>query len=250
MGVIAPLLFTLVSLASTARADEAAARRLFEEAAAALQEGRFVVARDLLRRSLDEHAAAPTAFNLAVALRGTGETVEAVDLFEALLDGRYGRLDGARRTEVQSLLRETRADVATIRIEIAGPPSANARVDGEPVAPDRRGALTRRVDAGRHLVTATAEGWEPAEERIEIARGAETTVTLTLTRRASAPLADRASPATAPPRDSSTLLDSPWFWLATGAAIVAAITIGILLSTDTTSDPTRDPVFGIIETLH
>jgi hypothetical protein len=161
--------------------DEREARRLFEEANAALESGRFSVARDLLRRSLDLAPNAASAFNLGVALRGTGETRAAVQVFEELLGGERGEISDGQRREVRRLLRETRAEIAALHIHVEGAETIEVRVDGERIGEAGDGeTLTHQVDPGEHVVTATAPRRQTEERRVELERGGSRRLSLAL----------------------------------------------------------------------
>ncbi len=175
---------TLVLSAGVARAqsrEDREARRLFEEANTALESGRFAVARNLLRRSLSLGPNAASAFNLGVALRGTGETLAAVAVFEGLLEGERGEISAGQRREVQRLLRETRAEIAVLHVHVEGAETIEVRVDGERVAEASDGeTIEHQVDPGEHVVTATAPRRQTEERRIELDRGSSRRLSLAL----------------------------------------------------------------------
>lgn len=182
------LALTLLSLATPAVAQDAAdrrrARQLFQEADGALSGGRFAEARDLLRRSLALYPHAATAFNLAVALRGTGEIRGSVEIFDQLLDDRFGELDGTQRAQAQSLRAETDAELGVLQITATGAPRVEIRVDGVRIGEiGDGGTLEWRVDPGPRVVTASAERRQTAERRLEVERGRthEVEVALALT---------------------------------------------------------------------
>lgn len=156
--------------AEPTRAERAEARSLFEQARAAIQEGRFAAARDLLRRSLALAPNTGSAFNLAVALRGTGELRSAVQTFEALLAGEHGTLSAEQAREASTLMARTRADLAHLEVRVTGAPSVEVRLDGELVgeAPEG-GTVQTDIDPGVHVLTASAPRRVPYEERLEVA---------------------------------------------------------------------------------
>lgn len=165
------------SAVPSARA-EPDARTLFEQGRAALTTGRFAEARDLFRRALVLLPKPGSAFNLAVALRGTGEAKEAVATLEALLGGAYGELDRARRAEAEALRAQAQADLASIRVTLESPVPARVRLDGREVLLPADGRLV--VDAGTYALEATAPGHHTAEARAEVARGGTADVRLVL----------------------------------------------------------------------
>jgi hypothetical protein len=157
------------------------ARVLFEQANGALESGRFAEARDLLRRSLALSDNAASAFNLGVALRGTGETLAAASVFEALLEGGHGAISDAQKREVQRLLRETRAEIAVLHIHVEGADVIDVRVDGARIARAGDGeTVSHDVDPGEHVVTVSASRRQTEERRVTLDRGGSRELGLTL----------------------------------------------------------------------
>jgi len=246
-----------------ARADDAAdARRLFDQATPVLRARRFAEARDLLRRSLTLHPSAATAFNLAVALRGTGETTEAVATFDSVLGGRFGTISSDEAAQVGRLRAETARDLGTLEIQASGAPQLELIVDGAAAATiDDRSRIVRQVDAGRHRVEARATDGRHAEREIDVERGATAPVVLVLP---AAP-APRAEPARAQVLDeprrggghaSASVGDegdggssSAVWWIAGGVVVAAGVAIVAWLLLSGGADPTTDPIWGRTGTL-
>jgi hypothetical protein len=191
--VVAPILFAVLLVPARAHADTppraaapseahlTRARELFDEAAASLQVGRFADAVKELRASLDLVPRTATAFNLAVALRGTGDALAALALFDKLAAGDYGELDPARREQVRALRAEVAAEIATLTIVANGADAIEIRVDGEIVASVKSGASTAsRVNPGTHRVVASARDHETVDRAVDVLRGSSQTVELTL----------------------------------------------------------------------
>jgi hypothetical protein len=159
----------------------ARARELFDEAAASLQVGRFADAVKELRASLDLVPRTATAFNLAVALRGTGDALAAVALFDKLAAGDYGELDPARREQVAKLRAEVAAEIATLTVVATGADAIEIRVDGEIVASAKPGAAAvSRVNPGAHRIVASARDHETVDRAVDVVRGSSPTVEVTL----------------------------------------------------------------------
>ena len=157
------------------------ARKLFEEATVALRAGRFAEARDLLRESLALYPNTATAFNLGVALRGTGETAEALDIFEKLEAGEFGELSPAQRREAANLRRAVEEESGRIRVHIEGAPSARIHIDGEPVGEAEAGeAFEWLVSPGRRVVRGVGPEERRGEVTVDIERGKVTKVKLVL----------------------------------------------------------------------
>lgn len=157
------------------------ARELFGSAAASVQVGRFADAVKDLRASLDLVPRTGTAFNLAVALRGTGDAIGALALFDKLAAGAYGDLDPARSEQVATLRAEVAAEIATLMIVATGADAIELRLDGEIVAAVKaRASTVARVNPGAHRVVASARDHETVDRAVDVRRGSSSTVALVL----------------------------------------------------------------------
>lgn len=157
-----------------AEAQSDCAERFFQQGVNALDAFRFGEARDFLRRSLECDANSGTAFNLAVAYRGTGEMTKARALYVRLLESEFGSLSRAERGEIRQLLRDTEAAIATLEVTIDGPEEAEVRVDGERVAMVPANEPHRQeLDPGTHRLALVAPGFIPEELRIDLEPGEE-----------------------------------------------------------------------------
>ncbi|MCA9581331.1 MAG: hypothetical protein KC416_06020 [Myxococcales bacterium] len=211
------------------------AKKLFEDGNAVLNQGRFAEARDLFRSSLALVPRASTAFNLAVALRGTGESTAAVVELEVLLAGKMGALPPDKRDEVKRLLEQVRADLATLHIEACGAKDLVVRINGEierDVVPCR--PFRKTVDAGRYTVTVSAPRAETGERNVVLNRGGVVRVDIRIEQRE---------------EEETSLLTSPVFWIGAAVVVAGAATATVLLTTGDSASPTTDPVTGSAVTL-
>ena len=241
-----------------ADASQREARQLFDEAVPLLEAGSFDAAREPLRRSLELFPNLPTAFNLAVALSHTGETHAAIALFDAILAGEYGPMSDAQRTDATAMLRQARRDLATLRIRAAGAPQIRIHIDGHHVGDVVGGAeLAWRVDAGSHIVGASAAGHAEVEESVTLRRGQRRRLTLQLGEATLVPepgdpsLHAQATALETEDDESSGVGAELALIIGGGAAVVAGIVVGVFLLTreTQTSPPVTDPVLPIVETL-
>lgn len=177
--VFRAMAFGALALCSAARpasaqaTEEARARELFVEAQQALETGRFAEARDLLEQSLDLTPNPGSAFNLAIALRGMGQPIEAVGVFDALLKGGYGSLAEPQRQQAEALRQEVAAEIATLEVRAPGPREVHVRVDGQRAGRIVSGGMVSEpVNPGKRTVSVSAEGFEPQEQRVTIKPGA------------------------------------------------------------------------------
>ncbi len=160
-------LAVFASAPARAQSSEAEARSSFERGMRELDAGRYRDATAAFERSFTLAPRLPTAFNWALALRGLGHALEAEALYQRLLDGELGPLRPADRASVQSLLREVERSVGTLELSVEGPDALEVRLDGVVIA-EAPGSSTHRVDPGEHLLVATAQDYEPAEERFRV----------------------------------------------------------------------------------
>lgn len=293
-----------LSVSAHAAGPKTKSRELFEEGVSLMQTGRFAEASERLRASLAGAPRAPTAFNLAIALRGTGDVLGALDLFQRIEQREFGAVGGAEKSQVTALLRECEAEVAQLTVQLPAKyvAAADVRVDGVPLVLQGETTLVR-VNPGPRHVTLTAVDVESIDSQVTLARGERRTVVLEprprVDRRAAtlqletsdprawlaveghgggrSPLVKQLPPGTyqvsvrlgdnarntaltlPAGRTVRLVLDlpkgrplyaSPWFWLATGAAVVAAGVTTVVLATRTTErPPQKNDVWGAVSAL-
>jgi hypothetical protein len=182
LKALAVVAFALGALHAPAFAQEARtdtrsdarteARALFERADALLTHGRFAEAHELLRRSFEVLPTAPTAFNLAVAARGIGRSVEAVAWLDRLARAELGALDEARLAEVRALRVEVEREIATLSLEACGGEATTVRLDGDAWERfDGCRTFERALDAGTYVLEVSSPRHVAARRRIFVARG-------------------------------------------------------------------------------
>jgi hypothetical protein len=107
------------------------------------------------------------------------------------------------------------------------------------------------VDAGAYDVRAEAPGRVAATHRLVVARGGRASWEPVLVERTATELVAPPAPDRPPaPAPATPLVQRPWFWIATGAAVIvtAGLVTWVALD-DRTGDPVRDEVFGVVEAL-
>jgi hypothetical protein len=181
-------LLVVLSIAAPTRAQQLAPaaapveadaeyRTAVDDAVREFAAGRFEEARALFKRA---HTLSPNARTL----RGLGMTafelrmyVQAIgDLKAALADSRKP-LEGDMRMRAEALLDKAQKFVGSVRVEL-DPATAALLVDGKPPEPDAGGALL--LDAGLHVLSATADGHKSTNVRISVEGDVEQTVRMTL----------------------------------------------------------------------
>lgn len=213
-----------------------AARELHARGAAELDDARFAQARDLFEQAMELVPNPGSAYNLALAYRGTGESLAAIALFERLLSGEFGAVDEARAADMRRWIRDEQGALATVELTLEGPPSALLRVDGEP-----RGTLLAlepmrlRLDAGRHSFSARADGYVTAEDVVYAARASEERLVLRLPEVAV---------------ESRSVFQKPAFWIVAAAIVVAAAAAAVVIALGPyEADPQRNEPFGMATAL-
>ena len=228
-------LLTAPAVADPTAADEATARALGDRGDALTAgkhlEGALAAyrgAHEILRMST-------TGLQLAKAHEAIGQLVEAIDVAlevgrrpargddpTAIRDARAGALALAQRVEPR---------VPSLAIDVRGAPEGAAptvEIDGVAL-PATAAGLPRRVNPGRHVVRASANGRGAAAREVIALEGQTTSVSLALEpiagpgTPAPAPIGARAGPAPAAPPDG--IANSPLVLLGFGAGAVG-IAIG------------------------
>lgn len=159
-----------------------AARTAFQRGMAALQSDRPGDAAPLFEESYRRRPVAVVLYNLALAYRAQGRTIDAVLAFERFLRSPADTVDPAR-------LRSIRAEVDTLRAQLAQialtvwPTDATVLVDGLPATVED-GVLL--LDAGAHTVEFDAAGLQAQRRSETFARGARDRWNIVLTRQPAA----------------------------------------------------------------
>lgn len=219
--------------ASPVSLGEARARAMFERAIAELEAGHAAAGRDLLQRSLSILPTTAARFNLAIALRETGELTEARVQLDIL--ARDPSVSPAIRARVEELRAELDASIATLRIRAAEPGSAPTEVEVDGVAVgelEGESSLRVSVDPGEHRVAGLRETWRGVE-RVTVQRGELRDVVLEL------------SPFTEP----STEVEAWPFLVAGGvvAAVGAALAIILVVVLGEPAHPEAVTVRALVE---
>jgi len=198
---------------------EAEYRQLIRDGVAEFDRQNWSEARAFFERA---HALKPSARTL----RGLGfvayemhNYVEAESLLAKALRTQNGALTRAQRKHTQALLSKVHAFIGRYTLELT-PPNVELLLDGRPSAlPTGR----LRLNVGEHRLIFQHPGYLDAELRLDVRGGEEETlkVELRLDRLTTrpkapvpaAPLIPHPMPRPAPePAESSSWLESPWFW--------------------------------------
>jgi tetratricopeptide (TPR) repeat protein len=158
-------------------ADDGAYRATIDEAVREFSAGRFEEARALFKRA---HELSPNARTL----RGLGMTafelrayVQAIRELQAALDDKRKPLEGELRTKVEVLLDKSRKFVGVLRLEL-DPRNASVLVDGKSPTFEDDGSLL--LDAGTHVISATAPKHKATNVRILVEGDTKQTVRVPL----------------------------------------------------------------------
>lgn len=212
--LLTALTLALLAASPTAHAQDGdaceRARGLFERGTDAVDEGRLAEGRDLLRRAADLCPIVQVWFNLGFALRRSGFTSEAVDVFEALLRGEYGALSPDQEATIREEAEGATRELATVRVTLTPPVAADLELDGALVGTATAGSpFLLRADAGSHILAARL-GDATGQASIELTRGQSLEVPLEL----------------AEPEEDGV---PTWLWVTGGVAIGIALVITIVV---------------------
>jgi tetratricopeptide (TPR) repeat protein len=194
-------------------AELTAARELFERGLALEEKGDWAGALALFEKVATVKTSASVRFHLGLCLEHLGRGVDALDQFERAgeMSARAGDEDGKRLHErAVAHVAALRKSLPTVRI--ASPAGAKLALDDRPLSATIAAAGVR-VDPGRHVVSVSADGYEPSRRELVVA--AEPALSLDVTIELGAPIV-RASP---PMRRE---LRDAWVpWVSGGAAVLA-----------------------------
>lgn len=167
--------------ARAATPDEIAkGRQLFAEALNDEEHQRFAAALEKYKRVVAIRDTASVRYRMASTLEGLGRVVQALDAYSAAV--RLGAGNAADADVVKSA--QARVDAlaprvahVVLRVGPDAPPDAEVSVDAEIVPSEL--FVDLRVDAGPHLVTATAKGKKPFRAQITLSEGGRAEIPVT-----------------------------------------------------------------------
>lgn len=235
---VAVAIFLVASLLASAAfaqggdtgADTATARELFKQGIALSKQGRWEEAREKLARSLTLKATPLTYYTLAVAERESGRLVDALEHFRAFLVATPNETTEAYVEPARKAIAELEKRVARVLVRVEPADAApTLSIDGIPV-PEAALGNKRLVDPGNHVITVSAEGFEPVARSVSLAEGAHEELVITLQPDANADVN--------PADDFPT---GPVLLTSAGVVIgVIGLTLGILGVEEARDAPTRD----------
>jgi tetratricopeptide (TPR) repeat protein len=205
---------------------------------------RWAEALELFRRSRALMPRPSTVFNIGFALFRLGHFGEAIASFDeylALTESETSDL----RTEASRRRTEALASLAALTLELT-PDDARVLVDGE--LRDGAGSpRTLTLDPGRHVLRASAEGYEEGTLEISVLAAEQATRQLSLVPTVVVPDPDERI--VEPPRPGTSLLEDPIFWVIAGVLVVgAAVGVGVGVSAATTAPPPYGGSTGVVLT--
>jgi tetratricopeptide (TPR) repeat protein len=167
-GVIAlALVLTFVAQSSARENPKAAARVHFEKGVAAFNDRRYADAAEAFNTAYRLSPAYVVLYNIGQVNVALGNSVAAVDAFEAYLKQGASSISEERQKEVQAEVEEQRGRIGTVFI-ISHPEDADVRVDGRLVGTTPlSGPL--RLNAGHHTIEAIRADRAPQIRELEIA---------------------------------------------------------------------------------
>ena len=166
-----------------ARADSAAsaraeAKKHYDRAMELNEDGQTAEAVIELKRCYELSPHHTVLYNLGQAYITLAKPVEAVAALQRYLDEGGKAIKPARRAEVEQEIARQKTRIATL--EIRGlPDGARVRVNGVDVG---KAPLGRPVSVGigDHIISATADGYEPAEVQVTVAGEDRRTMEMTM----------------------------------------------------------------------
>lgn len=182
-GVVAATLpLAALSFAAPAHAQDAAsqdiaqARQLGQQAQAAYDAGNYAESEKLWNAASRLYTQAPTlTLGLARTQAKLGKVVAAQESYNKIIRewGNNATAPQPFKDALEAAKSEVgavSAKVASVTVTVDGPSNPSVTIDGQAV-PSAALGLKRPVDPGSHKVTATADGYKPAETTFSVAEG-------------------------------------------------------------------------------
>lgn len=218
---VAWLVFVLASTSALAAwtgvahaqtAQEAAARRLFDEGKELEDKGEFGAALGKYKEAEASFATAGVVFHKGFCLEMTGKLRDALDAYDKAILAAKAENKPAVEKATLARLEPLQARVPVIVVKVASKVDGLAvQLDGAPLDRSHVEGKPIRVDAGTHDVTATAPGHRSFAKQIRSQEGGSVTVDIAL---------DRTQGVVEPPREQHR---------AASYAVPLATTIGAVI---------------------
>jgi len=215
---------------------DSAYEALIDEGVAEYAAGNYVEARSLFERA---HALAPNARTLRALGLCAFELkhyVQAAQELQAALDDARNPLTADLVQAVQKTLERARGFMGELQLRTV-PVDSRLLIDGS----EREGRVFA-LDAGEHLLTASAPGYHDRDLRLSISGMQTQRLELVLTPLQSDVLGQPASPplaAGARAQDAPALTQRWWFWTALGVvAVGAAVAVVVVATPGSEASPT------------
>jgi hypothetical protein len=167
-----------VALAQSANDPRLAAREHFDRGVAAFDQRRFGDAAKEFRAAYDLSPSYMVLYNIGQVSAALGQSVEAVDAFQAYLEQGGSTIAEERRAAVLAEIDKQRVMIGTLLVR-AKPDGAKLHVDGKVVG---TAPLPEpiRLTAGQHSLVVMLDGYEAQSREIRVNAGAQSDVELAL----------------------------------------------------------------------
>jgi tetratricopeptide (TPR) repeat protein len=219
------LTVSLMLLGSTVQAQLDDYDQLVADAVREYDAGNYLEARALFARAHKRIPNARTSRALGFCSFELHQYVQAMEELDAALADTQSALTEEQRVQALAMLEKARAFTGKITLETT-PVDIDVVIDGRRVQ-----ARTLRLDAGRHVITASASGYQSRDLTLTISGDSQQTVHILLvpfelspSRAAQTQAVSSPSPQPSPmaPAQDRPVTQRWWFWTAIGVVAVGA----------------------------
>jgi tetratricopeptide (TPR) repeat protein len=206
-----------------------AARTLFEEGLALVDQERWQEAAERFRRALELRPSPVITFNLASALAKQGKAIEGSELLRVVVQDESAGED--TREAARQLLADVDHQIARLTIEVRGDLALHTILLDERALHTAEVGVALPVDPGPHLVVAKRGELSLFRRELSLAPGSVRRVTLDLPTAGERPVApDTTTREAGEPDESDGLGWLPWVGVGVVAAGVAVVLIVVASS--------------------
>jgi hypothetical protein len=178
IGYLLALLAILIAPQPTRAGAKEEARKHYDRAVELVDDGQLAEAIIEFQRAYDLTKHFSVLFNIGQVYVSLAKPVEAIGAYEGYLVGGGKNIPKARRAEVEKEIARQKTRIATLVFRIL-PDGATLRVDGNDIG-NTPVAQPLSVGIGEHVVSALADGHQPAEVKVTMAGEDRRTIELTL----------------------------------------------------------------------